>query len=418
MSARRVVVTGMGVVSPLGVGLAATWEGLVAGRSGVRRITKFDATDYASQVAGEVPAAGEPGGFNPESVVAVKDLKKMDTFIQYGMVATAEALAMAGLDAVTDEALQDRIGVLLGSGIGGLPAIEEGAKTLAERGPRRLSPFFIPSILINLLSGQVSIRYGFRGPNLSPVSACASGAHALGDAAELIKRGAADVMVAGGAEAAISPLSVGGFAAARALSTGFNDRPAQASRPFDQDRDGFVIGEGAGVLVLEDYDHARRRGAPILAELCGYGLTGDGYHMTSPSPEGLGAQRAMRQALTMAGLTPADIGYVNAHATSTPAGDEVESRALEAVFGRTVPVSSTKSMTGHLLGAAGGLESVVCVQALRTGVLPPTINLGTPSADCTLDYIPNTARSANVSAVLNNSFGFGGTNASLVFRKV
>jgi 3-oxoacyl-[acyl-carrier-protein] synthase II len=408
---RRVVVTGIGVVSPLGVGLAKTWDGLMNGRSGIRPITRFDVTDYACRIAGDVP------DFNVDDWVNPKDQKKMDTFIQYGMAATAEALRMAGLEDAP-EAMKDRIGVLLGSGIGGLPAIEEAYTTLKERGPRRISPFFIPSILINLLPGHVSIKYGFRGPNTSTVSACATSAHGVGDAAEMIRRGIADVMVAGGAESAICPLSVGGFAASRALSTGYNDRPTEASRPFDRDRDGFVMGEGAATLILEDYDHAKARGATMLAEVAGYGLSGDGYHMTTPAPDGNGAKRAMAMALADAGLTAADVQYVNAHATSTPAGDEIESQAIEAVFGPKIMVSATKSMTGHLLGAAGALESIVCIQAIRTGHVPPTLNLDTPSDNCRLDYVPKTGRDVTVKAALNNSFGFGGTNASLIFKEV
>ncbi|MBI1363030.1 MAG: beta-ketoacyl-ACP synthase II [Proteobacteria bacterium] len=408
---RRVVVTGMGVVSPLGTGLAKTWDGLMNGRSGVRAITRFDTSDYACRIAAEVP------DFNVDDWVNVKDQKKMDVFIQYGMAATAEALKMAGLEEAP-EAMKDRIGVLLGSGIGGLPAIEEAYTTLKERGPRRISPFFIPSILINLLPGHVSIRYGFRGPNTSTVSACATSAHAVGDAAEMIRRGIADVMVAGGAESAVCPLAVGGFAASRALSTGYNDNPAAASRPFDKDRDGFVMGEGAATLILEEYEHAKARSATIYAEVAGYGLSGDGYHMTSPAPDGNGAKRAMAMALADAGVAASGVQYVNAHATSTPAGDEIESGAIEATFGGKIAVSSTKSMTGHLLGAAGALESIVCIQAIRTGHVPPTINLATPSDNCRLDYIPHTGRDLKVKVALNNSFGFGGTNASLVFKEV
>jgi len=408
---RRVVVTGMGAVTPLGLGVAKTWDGLINGRSGIGLIDRFDTSDYTCRIAGQIT------NFDPNDWIAPKDQKKMDRFIQLGMAATAEALDMAGLTDV-DEEKKDRIGVLLGSGIGGLPGIEEAHKVMLERGPRRLSPFFIPSVLVNLLPGHVSIKYGFRGPNTSTVSACATSAHAIGDAAQMIHRGIADVMVAGGAESAICGLSVGGFAAARALSTGFNESPQTASRPFDKDRDGFVMSEGAATLILEDYDHAVARGATIYAEVAGYGLSGDGYHMTLPAPDGNGARRAMQMALTDAGLNPDEIGYVNAHATSTPAGDEIESRGIESTFGKNIMVSSTKSMTGHLLGAAGSLESIACIQAMRTGIIPPTINLDTPSESCQLDYVPHTAREVKLKATLNNSFGFGGTNASLVFKAV
>ena len=407
---RRVVVTGMGAVTPLGLDMPSTWAGLIAGRSGIRNITRFDTTDYVCQIAGEVD------GFDPTSVIPAKDLKKMDRFIQLGMVATAEAMKQAGLETIADDK-RHRIGVALGSGVGGLPMLEETVTTLNERGPRRISPFFIPAILVNLLPGHVSIAWGLHGPNISHVTACATGAHSLGEAASIIERGMADIMVAGGAESAICPLGLAGFAAARALSTGANDRPTEASRPFDRDRDGFVMGEGAGVLVLEEYEHAKARGANILAELAGFGMSGDGYHLTMPSPDGRGAQAAMRMAVEDAGLTPADVGYVNAHATSTPAGDEIESQAIGAVFGPQVLVSATKSMTGHLLGAAGSLEAAISIMALREGIVPPTINLTNPSENCTLDYVPGKAREVTLKATLSNSFGFGGTNAALVFTK-
>lgn len=416
MDAPRVVVTGVGVVSPLGIGAEATWSAMKEGKSGVRRITQFDATDYACQVGAEVRNADE-GGFDPLPLLGPKDVRKMDRFIQMGMVATAEALAQAGLTDAPEE-LRERIGVYMGAGIGGLPLIEEAYKTLAEKGPRRISPFFIPAVLINLLPGQVSIRWGFKGPSFSHVSACATGAHSVGEAYDAIRLGKADIMVAGGAEAAISPLGVGGFVACRALSTGYNDRPEKASRPFDRDRDGFVIAEGAAVLILEREDVARKRGAAILGEIIGYGASSDAHHLTMPAPGAEGAQRAVRAALKSAGIAPDAVGYVNAHATSTPAGDEQESMGIEAVFGKDIKVSATKSMTGHLLGAAGALETIVCLMALRDGVLPPTINLDNPSENCRLDYIPHTAREAKINIALNNSFGFGGTNAALLLKKV
>lgn len=415
MQNRRVVVTGMGVVSPFGVSVPVLWAGLTAGKSGIRRITRFDSTDFASQIAGEVPDAPEPNGFDPAQYLDVKEMRKMDRFIQLGMAAAHEAIAQAGLADLSDEA-KLRTGVCVGSGVGGLPQIEETVHTLKERGPRRISPFFIPAILINLLPGHISMRWGFKGMNLSHVSACATGAHAVGEAMLAIRHGRADVMIAGGAESAVCPLSIGGFAAARALSTGFNNDPQRASRPFDKNRDGFVLGEGAAILVLESEEHAKKRGATILAEVAGYGATGDAYHLTMPSPGGEGAQRAMKLALEDAGMNAADVGYVNAHATSTPAGDEVESSAIRGVFGDKVAVSATKSMTGHLLGAAGSLEAVISILALREGVLPPTINLDEPDETCALDYIPHKAREAKVTAVVSNSFGFGGTNAALAFR--
>lgn len=408
---RRVVVTGMGAVSPVGLNVAETWQNLIAGKSGIGPITQFDASEMPCRIAGEVK------NFDPTGVIEAKDLKKMDRFIQLGMAATAEALKQAGLDNITDESLSDQFGVALGSGVGGLKTIEEGVLTLKERGPRRISPFFIPAILVNLLPGQVSMKWQLRGPNLSHVSACATGAHAIGEAAETIRRGDAIAMVAGGAEAGITAIAFAGFSAARTLSTGYNDTPEKASRPFDKDRDGFVMGEGAAVLVLEEYEHAKKRGATILAEVAGYGASGDGYHLTSPSPDGSGAKRAMGMALRKSGLKPEDVGYVNAHATSTPAGDEIESQAIASVFGDKVLISATKSMTGHLLGAAGSLECVIAIQALREGVVPPTLNLENPSDSCTLDYVPHKARKVELKATVSNSFGFGGTNAALLFTK-
>lgn len=409
---RRVVITGMGVVTPLGVGVATTWQHLMAGTSGVRRIQSFDATDYASQVAGEVP------GFDPNSFLNFKDQKKMDRFIQLGILAADEAVAQAGLQNVQDEALLNRIGVMLGSGVGGLPAIEETHKTLMERGPKRVSPFFIPSLLINMISGQVSIRYRFRGPNSSVSTACATGAHAIGDSMKIIQRGAADVMVAGGAEACVCPLAVGGFSAMRALSSRYNDNPAAASRPFDKDRDGFIIAEGAGVVVLEEYEHAKKRGATIIAEVAGYGMSGDGWNMTLSPEDGIGQKLALQAALADAGLNPDQVQYVNAHATSTLAGDDIESQVLEAIFGPKIVVSSTKSMTGHMLGAAGGVEAIFTALSVQRGEVPPTINLHNPSDNCRLDYVPHTGRHMPITAAVNNSFGFGTTNAALVMKKV
>lgn len=408
---RRVVVTGLGMVTPAGLNAESTWKSLLAGESAVGPITKFDASEYACKIAAEVK------NFDPLVAMDAKDVKRTDVFIQYGMVATAEAMEDAGLTELS-EAQKLRAGVILGSGIGGFNEIESTVQTLNERGPRRVSPFFIPSMLINLLPGQVSIRYGLKGPNLSVVTACATGAHAVGDAMHIIKRGEADIMVAGGAEAGITRSAVAGFGAARALSTGFNDTPEKASRPYDKDRDGFVIAEGAGVVVLEEYEHAKARGAQIYGEVVGFAQTGDAYHLTSPSEDGDGAKRAMSLALEYAGLAGADVDYVNAHGTSTPVGDGIESRAIEAVIGESAVVSSTKSMIGHTLGAAGGIETAICLLAIRDGMAPPTINLDNPSEDCTLDYISDGARKMDIDVVLNNSFGFGGTNASLVMKKV
>tara|TARA_Y100000782_G_scaffold41136_1_gene45962 strand:- start:401306 stop:402553 length:1248 start_codon:yes stop_codon:yes gene_type:complete len=411
---RRVVVTGMGVVSPLGNNMADTWSAMKQGKSGISTITAFDASEgYSCTIAGEVK------NFDASAVITPKDAKRMDRFIQLGLVATHEALEQAGLagEGAIKEEDSYRYGTALGSGIGGFPLIEETHKTLMEKGPRRVSPFFIPAILVNLISGHVSMRYNTRGPNISHVSACATSAHALGEAAEMIRRGAADVMVAGGAESTVCPLAIAGFGAMRALSTGYNDSPEKASRPFDKDRDGFVLGEGAATLILEEYEHAKARGATILAELKGYGLSGDAYHLSSPDPDHKGSEAAMRMALQQAGIDASEVGYVNAHATSTPAGDEIESKAIESVFGPNVLVSATKSMSGHLLGAAGGFEAAISIMAMREGILPPTINLDNLSESCNLDYIANTAREVKVDNILSNSFGFGGTNAALVFGK-
>ncbi len=416
MQKSRVAITGLGIVSPLGHSSVSTWQAAAAGKSGIARISHFDPTAFASHVAGEVKA------FDPATTgLEPKDLKKCDRFIQLGLSATREAMSQAGLleSSQLPKSVRERMGTILGTGIGGLGSIEEAADTLKEKGPRRLSPFFIPAMLPNLLAGQASMMYGLQGPNVCPVSACATSAHALGWAKRLIEWGEADVIIAGGAEAAVTPSSVGGFAAMRALSTGFNETPERASRPFDSARDGFVIGEGAATLVLEREEHARARGAVSLGYLAGFGQSADAYHRTLPAENGEGAQRAMKLALADAGLSPADIGYVNAHATSTPAGDELESAAIQTVFGTAVPVSATKSMTGHLLGGAGALEAGLSLMALQNQLLPPTINLESPSESCCLDYIPNAARKVSgVKAALSNSFGFGGTNAALIVTVV
>jgi len=407
---RRVVVSGLGLVTPLGIGVEKTWKALCAGESGISRITRFDPTDYPCQIAGEVR------DFDPASYIEKKEIKKMDTFIHFAVAASQMAVDDAGLK-VTDEN-RDRVGVYIGAGIGGLPAIEHFHKILLEKGADRVSPFFIPMVIINLASGQVAIRFGMRGPNSCAVTACATGNHCIGDAFRLIQRGEADVMLAGGAEATITPLAVAGFASARALSRR-NGEPTKASRPFDRDRDGFVLGEGAGVLVLEELETARRRGARVYAELVGYAMNSDAYHITAPSEDGEGAVRCIELAIKDAGLPKEQIGYINAHATSTFA-DKVETHAIKTVFGERayrIPVSSTKSMTGHLLGAAGGVEAVVSILAIHRGVIPPTINLEHPDAECDLDYVPGAARSATVNAALSNSFGFGGVNACLLFKR-
>ncbi|MEK6604313.1 MAG: beta-ketoacyl-ACP synthase II [Nitrospirota bacterium] len=407
---RRVVVTGLGLITPLGIGVEKTWSALCAGKSGVRRITKFDPSHHACQIAGEVT------DFNPADYIEKKDIKKMDTFIHFAVGASQMAVDDSGLKVTEENA--DRVGVYIGSGIGGLPAIEAYHKVLLDKGPDRVSPFFIPMVIINLASGQVSMRIGARGPNSCAVTACATGNHCIGDAFRIIQHGEADAMVAGGTEAAITPLCVAGFASAKALSTR-NDDPERASRPFDKERDGFVLGEGAGVLVLEELESARRRGARIYAEILGYGMTADAHHITAPPEDGAGAVRCMRLALKDAGLTPDAIGYVNAHATSTMA-DRIETNAIKQVFGehaRGLAVSSTKSMTGHLLGAAGGVEAIFSILAIQRGVLPPTINQDVPDPECDLDCVPNRARQAEVHTVLSNSFGFGGVNACLIFSR-
>jgi 3-oxoacyl-[acyl-carrier-protein] synthase II len=424
---RRVVVTGLGMVTPLGWGVEATWKGILAGKSGAGRITTFDPTDYACQVACEVPRVDGRGGggpevpasFDPDQVMSAKEQRRVDDFILYAMAAADEAVRDSGWTPENEDD-RDRTGVNIGSGIGGLSTIADTAVELHEKGPRRVSPFFIPSALINLASGQVSIRHHFKGPNHSVVTACATGAHAVGDAMRLIQHGDADVMVAGGAEAAVCKIGIAGFIACRAMSTHFNDAPQRASRPYDRDRDGFVMGEGAGVLVLEELEHARARGAKIYAEVIGYGLAGDAYHITAPAEDGDGGFRAMRAAIAQAGVEPADIDYINAHGTSTPLGDEIELRAVERLFGQAAgktAMSSTKSAIGHLLGAAGAVEAAFCVLALRDQIAPPTINLDNPSVDSPIDLVPNKARPMKIDVALSNSFGFGGTNASVVFRQ-
>ncbi len=411
---RRVVVTGVGLVSPLGLTTAETWSGLLAGRSGIGPITRFDATDYACRFAGEVK------GFDPATVLDRKEVKKFDTFIHYAVSAAKQAIADAGLAVPVPPEEAEAVGVCIGAGIGGLPLIEETHKTLLEKGPRRVSPFFIPGLIANMPSGLISILTGAKGPNTATVTACATSAHALGDATNLIRHGEADVMIAGGTESVIAPLAIGGFAAMRALSTR-NDDPEAASRPWDKDRDGFVLAEGAGILVLEEMGRARSRGATVYAEVIGYGMSGDAYHISAPSEDGDGPFRVMRNALRDAATDPADLRYVNAHGTSTPHGDRIETVALKRLLGegaRNVAISSTKSMTGHLLGAAGGLEAGILALTIRNGVVPPTINYRTPDPECDLDYTPNVAREVPVRVGLSNSFGFGGTNACLVMRKV
>jgi len=406
---RRVVITGLGAVTPLGIGVEKTWQGLTAGKSGITKITRFDASGYPCQIAGEVK------DFTPGDYIDKKDIKKMDTFIHYAVAASQEAVDDAGLKITPDNA--ERVGVYIGAGIGGLPAIEQYHDVLKEKGPGRVSPFFIPMVIINLASGQVAIRFGAKGPNSCAVTACATGNHCLGDALRIIQRGEADVMLAGGAESTICPLALAGFSASKALSRR-NDNPEAASRPFDRDRDGFVIGEGAGVVVLEELDHARRRGVRIYGELAGYAMTSDAYHITAPPEDGAGAVDCMQKAIKDAGVNKSDIGYVNAHATSTFA-DKIETQIIKTVFGDQayqLPISSTKSMTGHLLGAAGGIEAVFTTLAVYHGVLPPTINLDHADSECDLDYIPAKARPVSIKAAISNAFGFGGVNACLVMK--
>jgi len=416
---KRVVVTGLGMVSPLACGVEPTWRRLVSGQSAVARIETFDVSDLACHIAAQIPRGSAPDAFHPDDWMEPKEQRRVDDFIVYGVAAATMALRDAEWAPKTYEQ-EIETGVLIGSGIGGLHGIYETSITLHEKGPRRVSPFFIPGRLINLVSGHVSILHGLKGPNHSVVTACSTGAHAIGDAARLIALGDASVMVAGGAESAVNRLAVAGFAACRALSTNFNDRPQMASRPYDRDRDGFVIGEGAGCVVLEDLEHARARGAKIYAEIIGYGLSGDAYHITSPAPDGDGAFRAMSAAIKRAGVTASDIDYVNAHGTSTPLGDEIELRAVERLLGNaaaTTTMSSTKSSIGHLLGAAGAVEAIFSILAIRDGIAPPTLNLDNPSVETAIDLAPHEARKRRIDIALSNSFGFGGTNASLVFRR-
>ncbi len=410
MSKRRVVITGLGVVSPVGIGVKTAWDNLIAGKSGITQITKFDASAFSSTIAGEVK------DFNVEDFLTAKDARRMDTFIQYGLAAAIEAVKDSGIVATEENA--ERIGVSIGSGIGGMQLIEDTDILYQASGPRKISPFFIPGTIINMISGNLSIMFGFKGPNVAIVTACTTGTHSIGDASRMIEYGDADVMVAGGAEAAITRLSVGGFAASRALSTR-NDDPATASRPWDKDRDGFVIGEGAGVMVLEEYEHAKKRGAKIYAELSGYGMSADAYHMTAPNMDG--PRRSMRNAMQNAGIDPSAVQFINAHGTSTPLGDSNETNAIKAAFGEhayKLVVNSTKSMTGHLLGGAGGLESVFTVLSIYNQMSPPTINIFNQDPECDLDYCANTARDMHIEYALKNNFGFGGTNGSLVFKKI
>ncbi len=410
MSKRRVVVTGLGAVSPVGIGVKTTWDNILAGKSGISQITKYDTSAFSTTIAGEVK------GFNPEDFISAKDARRMDAFIQYGLAAGIEAIKDSGLEVTEQNA--ERIGVSIGAGIGGMQLIEDTDILYQESGPRKISPFFIPGTIINMISGNLSIMFGLKGPNITIVTACTTGTHSIGDASRMIEYGDADVMVAGGAEAAITQLSVGGFAASRALSTR-NDDPETASRPWDKDRDGFVIGEGAGVVVLEEYEHAKARGAKIYAELSGYGMSADAYHITAPNMDG--PRRSMRNAMNNAGIDPSAVQYINAHGTSTPLGDINETNAIKAAFGDhayKLVVNSTKSMTGHLLGGAGGLESVITVLSIYNQVSPPTINIFNQDAECDLDYCANTARDMKIEYALKNNFGFGGTNGSLVFKKI
>lgn len=411
MNKRRVVVTGIGLITPLGVGVEKSWKGLVLGKSGIRRITQFDASAFATQIAGEVE------GFNPEDYIEPKEIKKMDRFIHFAVAASLMASEDSKLK--IDERNADRVGVYVGAGMGGLPAIEHYHKVMLEKGPRRITPFFIPMLIINLAAGQISIRLGAKGPNVAHATACATGSHAIGDAFKVIQRGDADVMIAGGTESTISAMGIGGFNAMKALSTR-NDEPEKASRPFDRDRDGFIMGEGAGIVILEELTRALERNARIYAEIVGYGLTGDAYHITSPAPGGEGAARCMAMALRDGGVGPSAVDYINAHGTSTKYGDELETAAIKTVFkehAHKLAVSSTKSMTGHLLGAAGGVEAVICTLSVFNDTIPPTINLDNPDPECDLDYVPHKARKTRVGHAMSNSFGFGGTNACLLFKK-
>ena len=412
MTRRRVVVTGLGAVTPAGNDVAESWSNILAGRSGIRTIDAFDVSGYASRIGGAIR------GLDLGRYLPPRDARRMDPFIHYGLVASIQAVEDSGLEVT--EANAERIGACIGSGIGGLPGIEKGFEALLNGGPRKVSPFFVPSNIINMVAGNLSIRYGIKGPTYSIVTACSTGAHCIGEAARMIERGDADCMVAGGSEMATSPTGLAGFASARALSTR-NDDPEGASRPWDEGRDGFVLSDGAGVVVLESLEHARARGARIYAEMAGFGMSSDAYHITLPPEDGEGARRCMRLALADAGIAPGEIDYINAHGTSTPAGDVIETRAVKDVFGdhaKKLAISSTKSMIGHTLGAAGGIEAIFCVLAIRDGIAPPTINLENPSPDCDLDYVPNTAREMKIDVTLTNSFGFGGTNGSLVLRSL
>ena len=413
MSKRRVVVTGLGIVSPVGNTVSAAWENIISGKSGITRITRFDASNFASQIAGEVK------DFDIQQYLSVKEARRMDIFIHYGMAAAIQAIKDAGIEDVTHFD-SERIGVNIGSGIGGLPMIENTDTAYHAGGPRKISPFFIPSTIINMIAGNLSIMYGYKGPNLAIVTACTTATHSIGNSARMIEYGDADVMVCGGAESCVTPLAIGGFAAAKALSVN-NDNPAIASRPWDNDRDGFVLGEGAGILVLEEIEHAKRRGAKIYAELAGFGMSADAFHMTAPSDDGEGAARCMSNALKNAGINTTEVDYINAHGTSTPLGDIAETIAVKRCFGDhayKVAVNSTKSMTGHLLGAAGGIEAIFSALAIHHQIAPPTINLVNQDPQCDLDYIPNIARDMDIKVALSNSFGFGGTNGTLVFRKI
>lgn len=417
---RRVVVTGIGLVTPLATGAALTWERLLAGKSGVRKIEKFDVSDLPAKIAGQVVWGEGEGEFNPDLCMEKKDQRRVDTFILYGMEAARQAIEDSGWKPETEEQ-KYRTGITIGSGIGGLPSIERDSILVHEHGPRKLSPFFIPGSLINLISGQVSIKYGFKGPNHAVVTACSTGAHSIGDASRFIQYGDADVMVAGGAECALCRIGIAGFAAARALSTSYNETPELASRPWDKGRDGFVMGEGAGVVVLEEYEHAKKRGAKIYAEIVGYGLSGDAHHITAPPADGEGGYRAMKMALGHAKLNPEEVDYINAHGTSTPVGDLIELAAVKRLFANNIDkisMSSTKSSMGHLLGAAGGVEAVFAILAVQNDILPPTLNLENPDEGCDIDLVPLKAKQKKVNVALSNSFGFGGTNASVVFKKI
>ncbi len=412
MSKRRVVVTGLGVISPVGLSVSEAWDNILAGKSGISSITEFDVSEFSSRFGGRII------GFDAKDYIKPKDVKKMDPFIHYGMAAASQAIEDSGFEVTEENAY--RIGVAIGAGIGGISSIEKGYDNFLKGGPRKISPFFVPQSIINMISGNLSVQYGFKGPNFAIVTACTTGTHNIGEAGRIISYGDADIMVAGGAEMATTPTGLGGFAAARALSTR-NDDPEAASRPWDRDRDGFVLGDGAGVLVLEEYEHAKKRNAKIYAELIGFGMSGDAFHMTNPSPGGEGASRCMDNAIRNAGINVTDVDYINAHGTSTPAGDAAECQAIKSTFGDyayKLATSSTKSMTGHLLGAAGGIEALFCVLTLRDQVVPPTINLDNQDPECDLDFVANTAREMKVNICLSNSFGFGGTNGTIIFRKI